>query len=175
MTTRKKLSKTATPNPPATITLPYLAIKNWNKYQSSKTVGKPMPWIRDYCDQPQTLRLTMFQRALLQECRRLRGRLGKNLPNDIVWISRACSILPLERRYCHSTMTVLISKGYLIPVESENTSLEERRVEEKREEKRRGEPVLDGSSSSNAPSDNPAAEIPEGFRLDDAGDLVATR
>jgi hypothetical protein len=57
-------------------------------------------------------------------------------------------------------MAVLISKGYLIPVESENTSLEKSREEKKREEKRRVEPPFDGSSSPNSPLDEKPA-VPE--------------
>jgi hypothetical protein len=46
----------------------YLAIKDWDTFQSSRT-GKPMPWLRDHSDQvadPEYSRLTAYQRCILQ-------------------------------------------------------------------------------------------------------------
>src|SRR5579862_3591600 len=98
-------------------THPYLAIKNWAKYQSS--LKQPtMSWIKDYSDQTvdtEYARLTIFQRAVLQECRRLRGRLGANIPNDAAFIGRAACVLPEERRLIPRTLGTLIARGFLVP------------------------------------------------------------
>jgi len=115
----------------------YLEIKNWDKYQAFLRKGKPAGWIKDYSDKEADhgySMLSITQRYVLDGCCRLRARLGKNLPNDPVYISRALSVAPEERHCIPRTVAVLIERGFLLLTNQQDDSLEKRR-EEKRESK----------------------------------------
>ena len=107
----------------------FLAIKNWDKYQSAK---KSCTWIKDYVEKdfdPEFSKLTVFQRGLLDMCCRLRGRQAKNLSNDPLWIVRAVSILPQERRNAISAISQLIVKGFLVLTNQQHDSLDKEKEE----------------------------------------------
>jgi hypothetical protein len=131
--------------------LPYLAIKNWEKFQTPpKKDGQPLPWLRDYADQIADMdycRLTVYQRGILQECRRLVQRRLTNIPNDAQFIGRAASLMPQDRINLRSTIAHLIAKGFLVPTESTNPHLRGEERERKREETR-GESGEKSASSS---------------------------
>jgi hypothetical protein len=75
----------------------YLCIPSWDDHQEKRTnrdgkVWRP-PWIKVRCDNSDDYaysRLTIRQRGLLMELWKLAGKLNNRIPNDPVWISRAC-------------------------------------------------------------------------------------
>lgn len=139
----------------------YLAVKNWDKYQAG-TRGK---WIKDYVDResdPDYAKLTMFQRALLDGICRLRGRLGKNLPNDSTHIARALLVCATERPRIGNAIDTLIERGFLILTNQQDGSIEERRKEESR-----GDVVPIGE-----PAEKPK---PEAFTPEDLAPTVLTQ
>jgi hypothetical protein len=110
----------------------YLAIKNWEKYQSGK---KGWDWIKDYVNQDDDkdlAALSMFERGLLQELRRVRGRSGKNIDNDVTHIARAIHAKGTDRPHIRHALDTLIARNILVPTNQQVDSLEERRGEEKR-------------------------------------------
>lgn len=99
---------------------PYLAIKNWSKYQKLFR-DKPAPYIFDFTDQDSDYdfsKLHMFVRGVYAGCRRLRGRFGHNLHNDPTWVARSLNTLPTERARIADALRTLIKRGLLIPTES---------------------------------------------------------
>lgn len=107
----------------------YLAIKNWEKYQPKDT--KTLPWIRDYKDKefdPDFSRLTILQRYMLDAICRLRGRYGRNLPNDTLWICRATAVLPRERHNATTAIQQLINSGFLTLTDEEDSPLGKDRI-----------------------------------------------
>lgn len=100
----------------------YLAIKNWEKYQKNKlgkvtANGDSVQYIKMWTDRdsdPDYSKLTGFQRYIIDGCCRLRGRFGRNLCNDPVWVSRALCIISVERHCMSRTIDVLVSSGFLI-------------------------------------------------------------
>lgn len=118
----------------------YLAIRNWETFQSLSRSGK---WIKDYTDQSGTdadiSKLSMFARGVLQELRRLRGKLGKNVPYDMEYILSAIHALGTDRPHVHHTIGTLISRGFLIvsnqAVDSVNSSENKKEKENKKEPK----------------------------------------
>lgn len=132
----------------------YLAIKNWDKYQSGK---KGWDWIKDYVNQnddEDLSALSMFERGLLQELRRLRGRSGKNIHNSIRHIAGAIHAMPTDRSHLRHAIDRLIAGNILFVTNQQVDSLEERRGEEKRGEKEEAKPV---SPSADA---NPKFKLP---------------
>jgi hypothetical protein len=98
----------------------HLEIKNWDKYQKPNTTS----WIKDYTnreDDPDFARLTFFQRGLLEGLCRLRARLGKPIPYDIDYISRALCAVAVERRLVGRSIAVTISRGFLIPCNQQDS------------------------------------------------------
>jgi hypothetical protein len=120
----------------------FLSIKNWNKYQRNKAgnvtaSGESARYIKMWTDRdsdPDYSRLTGFQRYVLDGCCRLRGRFGKNLPNDTIWVSRALCILSVERHCVPRTIAVLLERGFLVQanqqIDSPEVPLEEKIREE---------------------------------------------
>lgn len=95
----------------------YLAIKNWNKYQSTK-VDERKPWVKDWVDKdndPDYYELTALQRYIWDGCCRLRGRFNRNLTNDPAWIGRALCVIAIERKYVPGAVARLIEAGFLVP------------------------------------------------------------
>lgn len=91
----------------------FIAIKNWSKYQCKDRHGRHIRlYIKDYCakdvDDLQYSRLTVTQRYYMDALCRLRGRLGRNIPNDVKFISRALSILPQERHNLSAIVEKLV-------------------------------------------------------------------
>lgn len=134
-------------------TFKHLAIKNWDKYQPGNK--KQFPWIRDYTEKDHDhdyMELTMLQRYIFDGCCRLRARLAKDLHNDPVWIARALCVLPEERRFVRQAIAVLTLRGFLIPINQQDDSLEERRGEENKREE-------EGSTTKNIPETVPATPV----------------
>lgn len=110
----------------------FLAIKNWDKFQPKDT--KNSPWIRDYKDKdfdPDYIQLTIIQRHMLDAVCRLRGRYGRCIPNDPLWIVRATAILPRERHNATTAIQQLINSGFLILCNEQNEPIDKYRKEEK--------------------------------------------
>ncbi len=104
--------------------LPYLAIRNWAKWQSTtdkngkSLEGRRRDYIRDYCDKEtdsQYAALSVTARYLFDACRRLKGKTGRNLPNDHMWILRQLDVDPTERGRCTHALQALITRGLLVP------------------------------------------------------------
>jgi hypothetical protein len=103
----------------------YLAIKNWHKYQGGrmKDEGVGRPWVKDYVDKEadrEYLGLTPLQRYTLDGCRRLRGRFGRNLPNDGTWIARALQVGGQHATNVAQAVTLLTTKGFLLLTNQEH-------------------------------------------------------
>lgn len=93
----------------------FLAIRNWEKRQPGRK-GKS-EWIKDYTDKDSDEdyeKLTFFQRQVLDGCRRLRGRLGKNPPNDPMYIARALHAGVTDRPHIGHAISTLLVRGLLI-------------------------------------------------------------
>lgn len=117
----------------------FLAIKNWGKYQAINRSGK---WIKDYTqqdDEPELAKLTMFQRGVYQELRRIRGRRGRNTPNDMEFILCAMSAARVDRPRIPCAIRELTACGLLILTDQEfdyfNSSEKENKKETKKENK----------------------------------------
>ncbi len=102
----------------------YLAIRNWAKYQARTDKhgrsmdGRCRPYIRDYTEKEMDsdyVALTCVQRYVLDGCQRLRGRLGRNLNNDPMWIMRQLCVDHVERKYGTRAVNKLVMSGFLIP------------------------------------------------------------
>lgn len=120
----------------------YLAVKNWERYQPKDT--KNLPWIRDYKDKDWDAdfsQLTVMQRYMLDAICRLRGRHGRNLPNDPLWIVRATSVLPRERHNATAAIQQLVNSGFLSITNEQDSPLGEVRIGKEREDiKTKAEP-----------------------------------
>lgn len=113
----------------------YLAIKNWDKYQPRR--GKSS-WVKDWTDKDADagyMKLTAFQRYILDGCRRLRGRFGKNVNNDPTYIARALNMLSTERARVGNTIRTLTEQGFLVLTNQEDDSLDKNKKQDKEEEK----------------------------------------
>lgn len=116
------------PTVPATDSAPrrqqYLAVRNWDKYQPRLKNGHPCrEWIRlntNLEDDRNYLRLTFFQRSLLVCIWRLRGRTGRNVPNDPEYVARALQIEPKQRHNLTRTLHELVASGFLILCNQQN-------------------------------------------------------
>lgn len=128
-------------------TFKYLAIKNWKKYQSSK---KGYDWIKDYVNQnddKELSGLSFFERGLLQELRRLRGRSGKNIHNDVTHIAQAIHAKGTDRPHIRHAIATLVARDVLVLTNQSVDPLEEIREEEKRgEERHSGEKIKPSAS-----------------------------
>lgn len=111
-------------------TTKYLAIKNWKKYQAgTDRKGREIKaWVKDYCgkdiDDATYNSLTMIQRYLFDALCRVRGRSGKNICSRVDYISRACGVIPVERRFVGQSLAVLVLCGFLVPTNQEIDSSE---------------------------------------------------
>jgi len=120
----------------------FLAIKNWEKYQAAYTNGKRARWIKSWVDKyddPEYSRLTVFQRHILDGIRDMRGAIGKNPPNDSIWVGNALNLTSGCKRYVRRTIQILAKYGFLVLCNEQNdhtTSVrgDKIRVEESREE-----------------------------------------
>jgi hypothetical protein len=152
----------------------YLAIKNWHKFQGGRMrdENRPRAWIKNYLDKESDhdySKLTCFQRYVLDACQRLRGRLGKNLPNDPVYIARAVCIVAEERHCLPQALRKLVLSGFLI---LSNQQTDTQRGEERRGEER--EITTARERAQNSPRKNgvatnfpdPAASSPDGSKPD---------
>jgi hypothetical protein len=91
----------------------YIEIKNWKKYQADAN-GQlregSSPWIKDWVNKEadyEYSKLTYYQRYLYDALRRLRGRFGKNPPNDSGWIARATLTLPRDHSHIAEAIRTL--------------------------------------------------------------------
>jgi hypothetical protein len=108
----------------------YLRIRNWEEFQQDHKgrlrEGVPSPWIKDYTEKSQDdayARMSPTERYVLDECRRQRGRKGKNLPNDLNWFFIAASIPARHRASVTHALRTLYGQGFLIPTDEQlNTS-----------------------------------------------------
>jgi len=98
----------------------FLAIKNWDKYQSDdkgRVRGGSSPWVKDWTDKESDdgyMALTVFQRYILDGCRRLRGKFGKNIPNDPMYVARALHIGRTDRPHVRHAVSTLTVRGFLL-------------------------------------------------------------
>ena len=117
----------------------YLAIKNWDKYQSSYA----SKWIKDYTEQDvdeNICQLTLFQRQVFQGIRRLRGKLGKNVPNDAMYIARTMYALPTDRPHIRHAIDTLLAHEFLVLTDQQIDSQEVPKNKKKIEIKKEKEP-----------------------------------
>jgi hypothetical protein len=107
----------------------YLAIRNWSKFQSiadahgKSLEGRRREWIRDYCEKETDsvyAELSLMGRYLIDACRRLRGKLGRNLPNDHMWILRQLDVHPTERGRATHALEMLVGRGLLVPTNEQH-------------------------------------------------------
>ena len=96
----------------------YLSIKNWHKYQPKLKNGNPRrDWIRldtNRVDDPEFLPLGFFSRGVLTGIMELKGRTGKNPPNDVTYLARAMHTIPTDRPHLRHTIDTLLTRGFLI-------------------------------------------------------------
>ena len=128
----------------------YLAIKNWGKYQSGK---KGWDWIKDYVNQnddDELSGLSMFERGLLQELRRLRGRSGKNIKNSVTHIAGAIHAKVTDRPHIRHAIDTLIARGILVL-----TNQQDDFVDEMRRDEIRGDEETPKTQARKAPAKQP--------------------
>lgn len=104
----------------------FLAIKNWEKYQVKDRNKRDIRlYVKDYCgqdiDDPEYSKLTQAQRYLVNGCRRIRGRSGRNLRNDPAWVALALGVIPKERSSVPGNLHALIEQGFLLLTHDEVT------------------------------------------------------
>jgi hypothetical protein len=91
----------------------YLAIKNWDTYQSFTTSGVPAHWIKAYTNAPYDAPMSLFESGLLERLRLFRGRLGHNIPTNLDLIMSGCGIIATDRPHVgHALVTLLTHSGY---------------------------------------------------------------
>jgi hypothetical protein len=118
----------------------FLKIKNWEKYQRAYTNGNRAMWIKSWVDKysdPDYARLTVFQRHILDGLRDMRGLLGRNPPNDPIWVKNALNMRVGEARYVRRTIEILVKCGFLLLCNEQNSETSSVRVEENRVDKKR--------------------------------------
>lgn len=131
-----------------------------------KDEGVGRPWVKDYVDKEadrEYLRLSPLQRYTLDGCRRLRGRFGRNLPNDGTWVARALQVGGQHATNVAQAVTLLTTKGFLLLT---NQEYELREGEEIRGRKRgEGErariPPENGVASSSPDGSEPTQNRPQ--------------
>jgi hypothetical protein len=110
----------------------YLAIRNWAKFQSTtdkqgkSLEGRRRTYILDFTDKESDslyADLTIVQRYMIDACRRIRGRLGHNIPNDAMWVVRQLDIPFKERAKAAKAVSRLIEVGFLIPTGEERSTV----------------------------------------------------
>jgi hypothetical protein len=141
----------------------FLAIKNWRKYQSTDEVAAST-WIKDYVNKdidPDFSRLTIFQQGMLDKLQRLRGKIGRHLPDDVQYLLRATLVHSQERKNAARAIALLLDSGFLIPTNQEDELLEERREEERRGEESKKESNRSRSSSR-------SSTRPQGFDVSES-------
>jgi hypothetical protein len=110
----------------------FLAINDWEEYQTDM---KNREWIKDsVCqnDRHKFASLSMFERGVLQELRRLRGRTRMNIENDVAHIALAIHAKVTDRSHLRHAIGTLIARRILILTNQRHSSIEEKRIEEKR-------------------------------------------
>lgn len=131
----------------------FLAIKNWDKYQTDM---HNRGWIRDYVakdDDPEYTTLSCFQRYVLDACCRLRGRIARNLHNDPTWLVRLLHVTPKDAPHVPHAIRTLTARGFLILTNQQLGFTEEKRGEEKRREEK------NAPSAGNLFSGEPIPEV----------------
>lgn len=127
----------------------YLAIKNWDKYQPGRK-GKS-EWIKDYTSKDEDEdyeKLSLFQRQVLDSVRRLRGRLGKNPPNDAGYIARAMHAIGTDRPHIGHAISTLVSRGFLVIVNQSLDTQPQPQNKNKEIDKEKKEPTKPPRSAS---------------------------
>lgn len=139
----------------------FLTIRNWSKFQSTtdshgrSLEGRRRTYVLDYTEKETDslyVKLTMSQRYMIDACRRLRGRLGLNIPNDAMWICRQLEIDRHERGKAVKAIVHLIDVGFLIPTDEERITAGSLPG---------GERAVGGSSAV----DERATDVPEASRI----------
>lgn len=116
--------------------LKYLALNDWEEYQASI---KNREWIKDSVgqrDRSKFASLSFFESGLLQELRRVRGRTGMNIENDVTHIALATHAKVTDRPHLRHALDTLISRKILILTNERLTPLEERRGDKTRGEEK---------------------------------------
>lgn len=130
----------------------FLAIKNWSKYQPGRS-GKS-GWIKDYTDKEfdaEYMGLTFFQRQVLDGCQRLRGRMGRNIPNDPTFIARALHAMSTDRPHIGHAISTLLAHGFLVLSNEQDSQEHERRYKSKNKNKEIEKEKTISAETSSAP------------------------
>lgn len=130
----------------------YLAPKNWEKRQPGRS-GKS-EWIKDYTDKDtddKYDKLSFYQRQVLDGIRRLRGRLGKNPPNDAAYIARALHAVRTDRPHVAHAVSTLIARGDLLLTDQEFDTQAEPQIKSKKESKKKKEKEPSAAPSACGP------------------------
>ncbi len=109
----------------------FLAVRNWEKYQQTRPHHEK--WIRSYVNKENDVefqKLTLYQRAILDGIQRIRGELGKNIPNDVGFVERRLQVIPTERMRVGYAIRTLIERCFLVPTNQQLGFTEEIREEE---------------------------------------------
>lgn len=112
----------------------YLAIKNWDSYQTFTSSGVPAHWIKDYVNADFDEPLAIFEGGLLNRLRRFRGRLGHNIPTNLQLILSGCAVLGQDRHNVGAALVQLVGRGRLVPTNQQDMVSKKRIEEKKREE-----------------------------------------
>ena len=139
----------------------YLQVKNWQKFQPKLKNGKESrSWIRldtHLEDDPEFSHLTFIQQAILISIWRLRGRVGKSIPNNAIYIARALHIDRTTRPHLTHAIRTLVSHGFLILSYQQNEVEFSTRDETRRDETRHPHnPPKGGYADSENESDDDA-------------------
>jgi hypothetical protein len=166
MTTKKSPQ---TEQPTQLSNLPYLAIRNWNKFQQQSKTGK-LAWCKLYAAQADDIeyqRLTTFERGVLHDAYLVVTRTGRNLHADLTWFARTTNTLPrYHARLTHAIQT-LITRRFLTPTASENPFVEERRIRGEKEEKKNEKESESANSQTRIPFSSKPPDGATGQLMDD--------
>src|SRR5947207_11385582 len=103
----------------------YLALNNWNKYQTTKNGDIVLSWMKTYAsllDDDGWLNMSWTTRGVWEGLRLLRLRTGRNLPNDPKILARMLSEHGRGAVDVCQAIVRLTSDGFLIPSNQQNDS-----------------------------------------------------
>ena len=127
----------------------YLAIDGWREFQPLRGRGE---WIKDSTiqqDKEKFLGLGFFERGLLQELRRVRGRIGKNIPYDLTYILSATHAKVTDRPHVSHALSTLLSRGILVLTDQQvdAAKVPEREIEKENKKEKKIKPISSEASS----------------------------
>ena len=113
----------------------FIAIKNWDKYQTE--MRNKVDWIKDYVEKdsdPDYANLTCLQRYVLDACCRLRGRFAHNLYNDPTWLAQVLHIGRKDAPHLPHAIRTLAARGFFALTNQQLSPREEKEKRKRREE-----------------------------------------